>query len=788
MVQQTKIGLGMIALSLGGLLMPRIAEGGGSPRPDSETKPVPKPTAPLRSKHWAFNPPINPRIPTIRHVEWVRTPVDAFILARLERAGIAPPPSADRRTLLRRVYLDLIGIPPTLDEQSKFLDDRSPNAWEKVVDDLLARPQYGERWGRHWLDTVRYAETNGYERDTPKRSAWRYRDWVIDSFNADKPFARFIQEQIAGDELRGSNAESQIGASFLRLGTWDDEPPDRELDRYDQLDDVLGTTATAFLGITLRCARCHDHKFEPFTQKDYYRLLSVFAPLRRPGGDEDRLVGTEGELKAYADSMKRADEEVAGQEQLAEPVRAGIRARLFGEKKSKLPPDAIAAFMVAPDKRNDAQKDLVRNHTSALNQEIRAVANSVEAVKLDAIQRSIDSINSGRPKEPPRAYTWIEEGPNADKICILGRGEPSRRGEEVTAGVPEILAPFPGAAPIGEPNFTGKSTGRRLWLAQWLARSDNPLVGRVFVNRVWQHHFGEGLVSTPNDFGLMGRRPTHPELLDWLATEFVKGTIANDGSEGKPDPFACAGSMKRLHRLILLSNTYKATAIPSSNALKQDPENQLYSRWRVRRLEAEAIRDSMLAVSGQLNPQKSGPSIYPKLPQEVLQGQSRPGDGWGNSEERQASRRSVYIFVKRSLAVPELEALDAPDTSSSCETRIVSTVAPQALTFLNGAFARQQAEAFAARLVREAGPDEGAIVTRAFLLAYGRLPAPAEAKASLDFLTVQARQIDADARAGAVATSNGSLKPGRSKSDGRAKALAAFCLVLLNSNEFFYTN
>lgn len=710
-------------------------------------------TAP-RSTHWAFTPPLLPKIPAVKHSAWVRTPVDAFVLAKLERAGIAPPPSTDRRTLLRRVYLDLIGLPPSLEEQQRFLAHTAPNAYEKVVDDLLSRKQYGERWGRHWLDTVRYAETNGYERDTPKRSAWRYRDWVIDSLNSDKPFRRFVQEQIAGDEVPDSNAESQTGASFLRLGTWDDEPPDHELDRYDQLDDILGTTASAFMGITLRCARCHDHKFEPFTQKDYYRLLSVFAPLQRPGGDEDRLVGTEAELKTYADAMQKADGAVAEEEKRAEAIRLPLRERLFTDKKTTLPADAVAAFRVAAEKRNDGQKDLVRKNTETINKEVHTVANPTELAKLDEIQRHIDGIQAARPKEPPRAYVWLEPGRDGPDICILGRGEPARRGERVTPGAPavlvrqELLAPTP----------TTKTTGRRLWLADWLTRPDNPLVGRVFVNRVWQHHFGEGLVSTANDFGLMGRRPTHPELLDWLACKFMQ-----------------EGSLKQLHRLIVLSNTYRATAVPGADAVQRDPENTLLSRWRVRRLEAETIRDSMLAVSGKINLAQGGPSIYPKLPQEVLQGQSRPGDGWGTTDERQSARRSVYIFVKRSLAVPEMEALDSPDTSSSCETRIVSTVAPQALTFLNGNFAREQANAFAARLLAEAGANPLAQMSRAFSLAYGRPPSPAELKTGGEFLTRQTRQIQTDmAKADTAVASK--------------RALEAFCLILLNSNEFFYLN
>src|SRR5439155_20810162 len=352
----------------------------------------------------------------------------------------------------------------TPEEQRAFLADDSPDALAKVVDDLLARPQYGERWGRHWLDVARYAETNGYERDGAKPSAWRYRDYVIDSFNRDKPYDRFVTEQLAGDEIDGSNAETQVATTFLRLGTWDDEPADPKVDRYDQLDDVLGTTATAFLGLTLRCARCHDHKFEPFAQADYYKMLAVFEPLQRPQDsrkDLDVAVGTPAERTAL--------------------TAFGLRA--------------------------------------------------------------------------PRAYIWKEEGPKPPVTHVFRRGDPNKPRDEVGPGLPAVLVrgqPEP-------PKPTAKSTGRRLWLARWLAGADNPLTARVMVNRVWQWHFGRGLVPTANDFGTAGEPPTHRELLDWLAARFVA-----DGWRLKP-----------LHRLIVLSTAYQMSATAPEESLRADPRNAL---------------------------------------------------------------------------------------------------------------------------------------------------------------------------------------------------------------------
>jgi hypothetical protein len=609
--------------------------------------------------HWAFQPVRAASLPAVRDRDWVRSPIDAFVLARLEAAGLRPAPPADKRTLLRRVYLDLIGLPPTPAEQRAFLADNSPEAFARVVDRLLARPEYGERWGRHWLDVVRFAESNGYERDGAKPSAWRYRDYVINVFNSDKPYDRFVREQIAGDELPDSSAETQIATTFLRLGTWDDEPANPDIDRYDQLDDVLGVTASAFLGQTLRCARCHNHKFEPFSQADYYRMLAVFQPLKRPQiarKELDRPVGSDAELASWK-------------------------------------------------------------------------------------QRS---------EEPPRAYVWYEDGPKTPPTHVLKRGNPQMEAEEVTPGLPTVLAPRQPSPPTP----LSRSTGRRLWLARWLTSADNPLTTRVIVNRVWMHHFGKGLAATPNDFGLMGERPSHPELLDYLAARFV----------------ADGWHLKSLHRLLVLSNTYQTSAA-AENDEQAAQRLALFGRWRQRRLEAEAVRDSVLAVSGQLNSQMAGPGVYPPLPRAVLEGQSRPGDGWGKSDARQSARRSIYVFAKRSLALPELELLDTPDSTSPCEQRITSTTAPQALTFLNGTFMHEQAAHLAARLQREAGDDSAAQIRHAFELALCRPPSIEEMRLAETFLAKQRWQIESESTAG---------------SDARQRALAAFCLVLLNTNEFAY--
>lgn len=730
------------------------------------------PPKPVDSKadHWAFQPIRRPDMPAVRDRSWVRTPIDTFILARLQAENLTHSPSADKRTLLRRVYLDLIGLPPTPEEQTAFLEDPRPDAFARVVDRLLARAEYGERWARHWLDVVRYAETNGYERDGDKPSAWRYRDYVIDSFNKDKPFSQFLLEQLAGDEIPGSNGETQIATTFLRLGTWDDEPAETMVDRYDQLDDVLGVTATAFMGLTLRCARCHDHKFEPFSQADYYRMLAVFDPLKRPQKDRqdlDRPVGTEQEVETYHQSavpaIAKAEAEFVSLEKRLDELLRRIQGRLFENvgkppdkvkgdvKTTRLPAEVVAALKVDAKKRNTQQRQLIKRHAEQWDKELHEAATPDERRERRHIEEQIANNRSHRPRELPRAYIWYEESNKAPTTRILRRGDPAKPDQEVQPGTPTVLASFTRTTPQPTP----KTTGRRLWLAQWLTQADHPLTARVIVNRVWQQHFGKGLVGTPNDFGVMGEAPSHPELLDWLASQFIA-----DGWRLKP-----------LHRAIVLSNVYQTSSgtLAGKNA---DKLLDVFGRWRQRRLQAETVRDAVLAVSGRLNSERGGPGVYPPLPRAVLEGQSRPGDGWGKSDDRQASRRSIYIFCKRSLAVPELDLLDAPDTTSSCEQRLTSTTAPQALTLLNGAFMQEQARHFAERLQREAGSDSRPVVRRAIELAYCRPARPEEESLALAFLAEQTRRLETESQV--------------ERTKAQKRALAAFCLVLLNSNEFAY--
>jgi mono/diheme cytochrome c family protein len=728
------------------------------------------------AKHWAFVPPVRPAVPAVKSKAWPRNAIDHFILAKLEERGWQPPAPAEKRVLLRRVFLDLTGIPPTLAEQDKFLADKSPDVFAKLVDDLLARTSYGERWGRHWLDLARYAETNGYERDAAKPNVWRYRDYVIAAFNSDKPYDRFIREQIAGDELPDANAETLIATGFHRLGPWDDEPADPVQDRADQVDDMIRTTSQAFLGVTLGCARCHDHKFDPLTARDYYSLAAVFAPLKRTQSgrtDLDAPVGTRAELAALALRDKR----IAVLTKEMDSARATFRAEFLANGKSTLPADALAAFRTESKQQTPAQKDLVSRFTLRLEQDVSKALPAELRQKDVLTQVAIFELRRATP-DLPRGYISGEPSPATPKSFVLLRGSAHSLGPEVFPAVPVALTAKQPEFPAPD-EFT---TRRRLTVANWIASADNPLTARVLVNRVWQHHFGEGLVRTASDFGLIGTAPTHPELLDWLADWFVK--------EG-------GWSVKKLHRLILGSATWQQSSSyasrfthyepakrkdvirkkTASEPNELDPENLLLSRFPYRRLEVEAIRDSMLAVSGRLNPRVGGPSMYPEVPKEALAGSSDPDKIWKPFDEADASRRTVYAFLKRSFMVPMLEVLDVCDTTQSSDKRAVTSVAPQALTLFNGEFVNRQARHFADRLRREAGPLPADKIQLAWRLALARPPKPEELAAMQRFLADETAHQLREATAASK-----SISP----DEATHAALTQMCRVVLNLNEFVY--
>ena len=702
--------------------------------------------------HWAFQRVQRPPVPDVAQREWARNPIDNFILARLEGRGWKPSPTAEPRELLRRIYLDLIGLPPMLAEQEAFLNDPSPAAVDTLVDALLSREGYGERWARHWLDLVRYAETNGYERDGTKLFVWRYRDYVIRALNDDKPYDRFILEQLAGDELEDASTETLIATGYYRLGPWDDEPADPQLDRFDQLDDIVITTSQVFLGLTIGCARCHDHKFDSLTMHDYYRLVATFDTLTRPGQGRRELVRPAGS-RAQVEALAERDRQIGEQQRRIIQTRVAFKLRFLESGRSTLPAEVVAAFLVAVDRRSEQEIKLVEQHSKDLEAEVAAALDEPAKQSIADAERMIARLREAT-ADLPDGYFLEEKSPEPPPTHLLLRGKATSPGPEVQPGMPTVLVK---SQPIF-PSPDQHTSRRRMTLARWIADAENPLTARVIVNRVWQHHFGAGLVRTSSDFGVMGEPPTHPELLDWLADWFV--------TEG-------GWSLKRLHRLVMSSNAYRMSKRWNPAYGKDDSQNEFLWRLHYPRLEVEAIRDSMLAASGRLNRKKYGLSMYPFVPKAALEGHSDPDKIWQEFNEREASRRTIYAFIKRSMIVPMLEVLDLCDTTKSTAERSVTSVAPQALTLFNGDFVNREAGHFAARLVREVGDDTAKQVDRAYRLALCRPPTAVEQAAMATFLDQTRTRI--------IEESAGTDVAGR-------EALRQMCRVIFNLNEFAYSD
>jgi Protein of unknown function (DUF1553)/Protein of unknown function (DUF1549)/Planctomycete cytochrome C len=684
-------------------------------------------------KYWAYQPIKRAEVPQVASKAWVSNPIDAFILTRLEAKGLKPAAPADPIALIRRVTFDLTGLPPTPAEVDSFVKDyaSSPqSAYEALVDRLLASPHYGEKWGRNWLDVVHYAETNGYERDSAKPFVWRFRDYVIRSFNDDKPFDRFIKEQLAGDEIDRNDPDCIIATGYYRLGLFDDEPADREQARFDELDDWVATTGQVFLGMTLNCARCHEHKIDPLPHADYYRLLAFFQDVRHYSDARD-VNSTSLTDVTPLNMRKTTDDELRKRKAQLEQLEKRI---------AELEDEAIKKMSAEDQRASEGERrpEIVRKAPGFLSAEQRS-----EYTKLRQELRS-QRRQAPVAQELALSVNNCERRPPGTSIMI--RGNPHSPGAAVKPGFPTVLG-FPDPT-IAEQSKDAKSSGRRIVLANWIASKDNQLTARVIVNRVWQNHFGRGIVPTPNDFGQFGERPTHPELLDWLASEFVDG----------------GWHFKKFHKLILMSSAYRMASTPDPKGLSVDPANSLLWRFNMRRLTAEEVRDSLLAVSGKLNSKMNGPSVFPKIPKEVLAGQSVPGQGWSNSPPDEANRRSVYVHLKRSLQVPVLAQFDQADTDSSCPVRYTTTVPTQALGLLNGEFSNDQAGAFAERLQKESPGDLQAQVRLALRLTTSRTPTDSEVKKDVDFIRTQRDKFKLN----------------------EFDALKRYCLLAMNANEFVY--
>lgn len=703
----------------------------GAPMPASDS-PAPAPArrdfqiTDQDRTHWAFQPVRKPPIPaTANSPSTAGNPIDAFIHAKRSDKSLAPNPPAARRELIRRATYDLTGLPPTIEEVETFLGDQSPAAWENLIDRLLNSPRYGEKWGRHWLDLVRFAESNSYERDGDKPHAWRFRDYVIRAFNADKPFDRFIREQLAGDELPDADNESLIATGYYRLGIWDDEPADRELARYDGLDDIVATTSQVFLGLTVDCARCHNHKMDPISQRDYYAMLAFFQNVNhyKNGGPTD-----EAPLFENAEERQKFESRQREIDQRREELQSEIAAieKTFRSSYEELEPE------------QDLSK---REFRKLVREEGKRVLGEEKFTHYESLRKELETIKPAVAKNVALVVT--EASPEPQPTYLLLRGSPAMKGDPVE---PQFLQVLSTATPVPKP--TARTTGRRLALADWIASPNNPLTARVMVNRIWQYHFGRGLVRSPNNFGLQGDRPTHPELLDWLASEFI----------------ARGWSLKAMHRLIMTSQTYQMSAQGQPAALAADPQNDWFWRYDMRRLTAEEIRDSILALTGKLNLRMFGPGVFVDIPKEVMAGQSEPGKGWGKSPPEEQARRSVYIKVKRSLLTPILESFDLAETDRSAPVRFVTTQPTQALGMLNGDFLNQQAELFATRLRYEAGEDLQRQVKLGLRLATMRPPTEIEIQRGMSLIDTLRTQSGVSEQT----------------------AMKYFCLMALNLNELVY--
>lgn len=724
-------------------------------------------------QHWSYRPLHGVELPAVRDMKWGRTAIDRFILRALDEKGISPSPAAERQTLIRRVYFDLIGLPPSPEDVEAFVADSSSEAYEAVVDRLLKSSQYGERWGRHWLDLARYADSGGMESDADRPTAYHYRDFVIRALNDDLPYNSFVRWQLAGDEYEPDNPLALAATGFL-TGAPNEMLSDEHLEeerlrlRFNELDDMAVTTASAFLGLTIGCARCHDHKFDAIPTRDYYRLQCAFVTTSRG----EVFLATRPEVVRYQQlesqwnqQLKSAESKLNGW--LAEQTKphtptlhaAKVEALSIGDDEKKL---------LKEQPNSDAAKKLKKKHEKALeisDNDYRRVFSDSQCSQWDALKRDLDTVQRSQPQHLPTALAIIDTKPEPAPTWLLDRGDFYAKREPVQLGFLSVMTKSRSPKDYWEAarrdGAIDRSTGQRRALAEWLTDADQgagALLARVMVNRVWQHHFGEGLVRSVSDFGVRAEAPSHPELLEWLANEFVRG----------------GWQLKPLHRLILTSSVYRQQLTFDAQRAQVDPDNRLLWRRRPQRLEAEVLRDTILAVSGMLNPEQFGPAFKPPIPPEAMLARNTknpyPKDAQDNASTR---RRTVYMFHKRVVQHPLMQAFDGPDAAVSCSRRINTTVAPQALALLNDSFLRDRAADFARRLLKECGSKPDDWIVRGYQLALSRPPNDSERSASRQFIDDQLKHREA-----------------RDKSVAREEiqllALTDYCQTLFSLNEFIY--
>jgi hypothetical protein len=690
---------------------------------------------PAGADWWAFQKPVKTPIPK---VAGAANPIDAFLQQKLDAENLEPAAKAGRATLIRRATFDLTGLPPSYEEVQTFVHDPDPKAYDKLIDRLLDSTHYGEKWGRHWLDLVRYGDTSGFEQDPYTLEAYRYRDYVIKSFNDDKPYDRFVKEQLAADEIYPDEPDARVGTGYYRVNANRDMLfKVEDLNRIEKLTDYVDTTSKVFLGLSVGCARCHDHKFDPIPQKDFYRMQAVFAPAVN-----DDVFLEYNTARFYSLAWNTRDFKLRNIADQISSIFGSYGKKLRNEKLQAAanPGEVIAAFDTAKDERTPRQEEFVTEYEDLAkvgNDEIYAALSQEDQERMEAIEKRLVGLFRGY-GPPPMAPGVIDVGREAPRTYVAIRGNPEAPGDEVGPGYLTAL----GGGDIPEPPLHAPTTFRRKRLAEWIASPDNPLTARVMANRIWQLHFGEGLLATPSDFGLRAGQPSHPELLDWLATAFVEK----------------GWSMKELHRLLMTSEAYQRSSAEPEAARAKDPENRLLSHFNRRRLGAEEIRDAVLAASGSLNGKMFGPPVVVPLDDEELYGiTGNPKDRWvvtWDAEEH--GRRSVYLLQRRAFQQPMFQVFDAPDGMATCERRNESTTAPQSLTLLNSRFMIEQAEALA---------EKAAAVDATWRMTFSRDPRPDERKLAEDFLAAQIKAAGSE-----------------------EKARVELARSLLNSNEFLYVD
>lgn len=685
----------------------------------SPTSAPTKPSRPVSAPHWSYQPVANPPVPSVKGNKWVRSPIDAFVLAKLQEKNLDPSPDASRATFIRRATLDTWGLVPTPEEVKAFINDRSPRAYEKLVDRLLASPRYGERWGRRWLDLTRYADSDGYNADGTRPNAWRYRDYVITAFNNDKPYDQFVKEQLAGDELWPDRQEALIATGFLRNFPDEINARDLNLKKQEIVTDLTDTVGSVLLGATVGCAKCHDHKFDKISQKEYFQLQAFFV---NASARDDVLALTDKERAEYEQQLARYNEATKTIRSQMEVILQPMIDKLEADRLQGFVPQTRESIEKPENQRNAYDKWIYHRNLWTMQGRTRNAENRLNEKdkeswdKYQVLKGQLGAFEYLKPKSPGHLSTIFELGPESPPTNILASGIYDRLLDEVQPGLPAAFA-------AQNPNIvpTATSSGRRTALANWIVSAENPLTARVFVNRVWAQYFGQGLSDTVSDFGKQGEKPINPELLDYLAYTFVHEDL---------------WSIKSLQRRILLSSVYRQSSAEHEKGIAIDPNNRLLYAFPRQRLDAEQIRDSLLAVSGLLNERFGGPAVMPPAPANFLLGNNR--NAWTNSDDpHEQYRRSVYVFVRRNMPYPMLDTFDGANPNTVHSRREVSTTPTQALTLVNSDLVYQWSQALAGRVIGEAGKDESERIERLYQILFSRSATPEEQQKLSAFLDAQ---------------------------------------------------